>query len=222
MDFLSSSDSRVMVWTTLLHIFPFLSRSTRSSSREPFSMVKIRLSWEMVVSSQPVSVVLPEEVAPATVVDTPYLTRTESSSIISSVAVPDLRKSSLRSFCAFTIRIDAATPTSSSTRGVFSTAIRIFLERCPRIAGEVLSSTIPDTWSIRRTTLIAWSGDSNFSSILTEVPLLYCTSISSHEFIFISSMPVPKMYFVRKENSAISVYRASISSVCVIFSTEIL
>jgi uncharacterized protein YbjT (DUF2867 family) len=47
--------------------------------------------------------------------------------------------------CGLTIRILAATPTSSSTRGVFSTAMRMFLERCPRMAGLALSSTIPDT-----------------------------------------------------------------------------
>ena len=118
-----------MVWTTLFRIFPSLPRSTKSNSREPFSIVKMRLSCGIVVSSQPVKVVFPEDVAPATVVETPYRTSAESSSIISSVAVPDFIKSSFFSFCAFTILIEAATPTSSSTSGVFKTAILMFLDK---------------------------------------------------------------------------------------------
>lgn len=62
--------SRVRVWTTELTTLPFSSR-TSSSSREPFSMVKMRLLSGIVVSSQPAAVVLPEEVAPATQMEIP-------------------------------------------------------------------------------------------------------------------------------------------------------
>ena len=48
--------------------------------------------------------------------------------------------------CGFTIRIEAAIPTSSSTNGVFMVAIRMFLDRCPSTAGLALSRTIPDVW----------------------------------------------------------------------------
>ena len=101
--------------------------------------------------------------------------------------------------------MDAAIPTSSSTSGVFNTAILIFLLRCPNTAGEALSNTMPDTWSMRLMTLTACSGDSKCSYSFSHLPSLYCISISRQELISISSIPVPKMYLVRKENSAISV-----------------
>jgi hypothetical protein len=52
------------------YLRPFSCR-TSDSSREPFSMVKMRLLSGTVVRSQPASVVLPELVAPATQVETP-------------------------------------------------------------------------------------------------------------------------------------------------------
>ena len=66
----SFSLSRVKVWTTELITLPFSSR-TSSNSRDPFSMVKMRLLLGIVVSSQPAAVVLPEEVAPATQMEIP-------------------------------------------------------------------------------------------------------------------------------------------------------
>ena len=56
---------------TLSYVEPYASSRTSSSSREPFSMVKIRLLSGMVVSNQPATVVLPEEVAPATQMEIP-------------------------------------------------------------------------------------------------------------------------------------------------------
>ena len=206
----SFSLNLVSVWITLLVTFPSFSL-TRASSLLPFSMVKIRLLSGMVVRSHPASVVLPELVAPATQMLMPYRRHSARKSSISSVAVPPSTKSHFFRLCGFTIRMEAAIPTSSSTRGVFNTAIRMFLLRCPSTAGEALSSTMPDTWSILRITLMACSGDSKCSSSFSHLPSLYCTSMSFHELMSISSIPVPKMYFVKKENSAISVYRSSIS-----------
>ena len=145
----------------------------------------------MVVKSHPRSVVFPELVAPATHTEMPYRIHSARKSSISSVAVPPSIKSSFFIFCGFTIRIDAATPTSSSTTGVFSTAMRIFLARCPSTLGLASSSTIPDTCSIRRTTLTACSGLSKCSSSFLVSPPENCTSTSSHALMSISSIPSP-------------------------------
>ena len=49
-----------------------------------------------------------------------------------------------------------------------------------------------------------------FSFLLDNIGL-YCTSISFQLFTSTSSMPVPKIYLVKNENSAISVYSVSTS-----------
>ena len=51
--------------------------------------------------------------------------------------MPPDTKSSFFMLCGFTIRMDAAMPTSSSTSGVFNTAIRMFL-----LDGKVTNSVV--------------------------------------------------------------------------------
>ena len=85
--------------------------------------------------------------------------------------------------------------------------------------GLALSSTLPEFWSIRRMTLAAWSGESKCSSSLTVRPSEYWISISRQELMSISSIPSAKMYLVRNPYSAISVYRASTSSLWLMPST---
>ena len=114
-------------------------------------------------------------------------------------------------FCGLTIRIEAHTPMSLSTSGVFNTAMRTFLLRWPSTAGLASSSTMPDTWSIRRTTLMACSGESKCSVSFLVTPPAYWISMSRQLLTSISSMPSPPIYLVRNENSAISVYSASTS-----------
>ena len=101
--------------------------------------------------------------------------------------------------------MEAATPMSSSTSGVFMAAIRMFLLKCPNTAGLALSSTMPEVCSIRRTTLMACWGLSNRSSSFLVSPPAYWISMSFQLLMSISSMPAPNTYLVRKENSAISV-----------------
>ena len=132
-------------------------------------------------------------------------------SSISPVAVPPFTKSAWVILCGLTIRMLAQIPTSSSTSGVLRTAIRMFFDRCPNTAGLALSRTIPLTCSMRRMTLMACSGLSKCSSSFSFLPSLYCTSISFQPFTSTSSMPVPKIYLVKNENSAISVYSPSTS-----------
>lgn len=104
-----------------------------------------------------------ELVAPAIHTEIPYRMHSDKIQHLTGCRSSFIKSCFLHAL-GFTIRIEAATPTSSSTRGVFSTAIRIFLLKCPRTLGLASSSTIPDTCNIRRT-LMACSGLSNALSI---------------------------------------------------------
>ena len=119
----------VRVWMTLLVTFPSFSL-TRASSLLPFSMVKIRLLSGIVVRSHPARVVL--IICVGEMRSSEAYTAQESARTGHTV---------LTTIHSNSCGMEAAIPTSSSTSGVFNTAIRIFLLKCPRTAGDALSST---------------------------------------------------------------------------------
>ena len=97
---------------------------------------------------------------------------------ISGVALPESRSFSSDTVFWLTIRMEALIPTSESTMGVLSTEMRMFLSRKPMTEGMVSSMTMPQAFSIRRTTSMACWGEENRSGILMLRPLFMMTSIS--------------------------------------------
>ena len=85
----------------------------------------------MVESKALSKVVLPELVAPATTVETPYLIHIQRKSIIFSVALPDWIISFLFTLDGCRSRIETLTPTSLSTIGSFNAVILVLFGKCP-------------------------------------------------------------------------------------------
>ena len=98
----------------------------------------------MVVRSALRSVVLPEDVAPATTTETPYLIQVQRKSIIFSVALPDLIICVLFTLDGWRSLIETLTPISSSTTGALSAVILVLFGKCPCDMGEALSIIIPE------------------------------------------------------------------------------
>ena len=166
----SSSDGRESVCTTLFTTLPSLFL-TSESSLEPDSIVKILLPSGTVSSSAFKSVVLPEEVAPATRNETPYRRHIQRNSIILFVAVPTVTIFSVVISELCKSLIEAAIPLSSSTTGLLTAVILVLPGRCPWAMGDALSIIMPEWCSSRFIISSACRGLKKCSSAFSVMPL---------------------------------------------------
>ena len=135
----------------------------------------------------------------------PYRTTPIKNPASDWVPFPPFIKSCFFMLWGFTIRIEAATPTSSSTVGVFSSRIRIFLLKCPRTLGLASSSTIPDTCKYALNDIDGMFGAFKMSFNFSVTPPEYGSLTHPRHLHRSPPRSLPRRsIFVRKPNSAIS------------------